>query len=140
MDMEEKPSKRDYEPVAEFVSEDAYGAIRFLNGLSEDSKLGVTDYGPIETRVTGCYPGEHIAENLVPEPDEGAYLAIYDWQDVDDLTTIGDHEIYVAISDRIPGKGFEGASDLRSGSIVEGFDERLSTSELRELADTHLSN
>lgn len=126
--------ERDYDPVAEYFTQDAGNALDFLGELTDESCLAHHNYSKRRKKVQGCSTGPELAKELATASNEGAYLGIYNWEDIDDLSTPGRNELYLAISDEIGEKVPEEVSGDQL-LVVEGYDENMTTHELCRLAD-----
>lgn len=123
-------------PVMYSEGEDPDEALEFLQNLSDNSELHVTDYNMGIQIYPGDNPvnGAEVAQGLETEEGEGYNLAIYG-EGGDPLER---PEIYVAFSGGLPrstGELLTGESpSMVNGTQVQGHDPEMSTEELWEEA------
>lgn len=123
-------------PVMYSEGENPEEALEFLENLSEDSEVHITDYN----MGIQIYPGENpvngaeAVQGLEPEEGEGYNLAIYR----ESGDSFESPEIYVAISGDLPrstGELISGSSSsMVNGTQVQGHDPEMSTEDLWEEA------
>ena len=122
-------------PVMYSEGEDPEEALDFLESLSEDSELAVTDYKMgIHIYSGDTVNGSEVVEGLETEDGEGYNLAIYR----EGGDSFENPEIYVAFSGGLPRSRRDlmaGSSpSMVNGTKVQGHDPEMSTEELWEEA------
>lgn len=138
MDTHSAKPDREYDPLAEYREKSVEQAVYFLENLTDESRLHYIQHQPKGLKWMRGLTGTQVSKQLEPDGGHEAYLAIFDWQETEDLADFHDGEIYLVIGKSV-GSG-EGNFDSNHGSIIEGYDEGLCSDELVELADEYLED
>jgi hypothetical protein len=134
------PESRTEPTVMYSEGENGNEALDFLESLSDQSKLYVTDYSlgmPIQPNEEPGNPasGKEISEHIEAE-ERGYVVALYDVDE--EASSRNNPEIYVAFADQLPretAQRFAGRDPkMFNGATVEGVDPNLDTEDLWEEA------